>query len=349
MVATTSSSRLASHAFHTVAPLRFSREQHAVLSGQRAYYAQLDQARRSAPALRRNTHRLEKGLLMRPPRPVFALEYIGETLDFFDAAVGGFLLEESEIDVAELRWAADVLAAYFARTEGQKEVAEHHNRYKKIALSLSPSSLSPSSLSPSEASEPKVPYKRGSQPSPVTYDQMLALSMRRRSVRWFTDQEVDRKLIDQALAVARQAPTACNRMPYEFLVYDDPELVPLIAGIPFGTGGYSDNIPVIVVVVGQLSNYFSPRDRHAIYVDSSLASMSFMFALETVGLASCAINWPDFEPLERKMANTLGLDRSERPIMLIAVGHADPVGEVAFSQKKELDTFRHYNRIRTSD
>ena len=77
--------------------------------------------------------------------------------------------------------------------------------------------------------------------------------------------------------------------------------------------------------------------------------MAFMLALETVGLASCAINWPDFEPLERKMQRTLGLELHERPIMLIAIGYADPNGLVAYSQKKELGSFRSYNRIGSGD
>jgi nitroreductase len=134
-------------------------------------------------------------------------------------------------------------------------------------------------------------------------------------------------------------------MPYEFRIFDDPAMVKTVAGIPFGAAGYAHNIPTIIVVVGKLHSYFSPRDRHVIYVDASLAVMPFMMALETLGLSSSPINWPDFEPLERKMQKTLHLEDDERVIMLIAVGYADPEGLVAFSQKKELDVFRSYNDL----
>ena len=70
-----------------------------------------------------------------------------------------------------------------------------------------------------------------------------------------------------------------------------------------------------------------------------------MLSLETLGLASSVINWPDFEPLERKMGATLNLDMDERVIMLIAIGYADPEGMVAFSDKKSLDVIRSYNVI----
>jgi nitroreductase len=169
--------------------------------------------------------------------------------------------------------------------------------------------------------------------------------MQRRSVRWFLDKKVPRKLIDQALLVARQAPSACNRLPYEFRIFDDPALAKKVSKIPFGAGGYSHQIPTIIAVVGKLDNYFSPRDRHTIYIDASLASMSFMLALETLGLSSCVINWPDFEPLEMKMQKTLGLDSSDRVVMMLAVGYASPDCGIPYSQKKELDVIRSYNEI----
>ena len=116
-----------------------------------------------------------------------------------------------------------------------------------------------------------------------------------------------------------------------------------MAAIPFGAAGYGHQIPALAVLVGRLDHYFSPRDRHVIYVDGALAAMGFMYALETLGLSSSVINWPDFEPLEAKMQATLGLDYHERVIMLIAIGHADPEGLVPYSQKKPLDLLRRYN------
>lgn len=194
---------------------------------------------------------------------------------------------------------------------------------------------------------PMRPYpQRDIKPSDITYDQLLALAKQRRSIRWFQQRPVPRDLIDKALLVGRESPTACNRLPYEFLVFDEPEMVRKVASIPFGTAGYHHQIPTVIVVKGNLDNYFSPRDRHAIYIDSALATMGFLYALETLGLSSSVINWPDFEPLEMKMAKTLGLAPHERVICLIAVGYADPDALVASSPKKSLDVLRRFNVAR---
>jgi nitroreductase len=312
----------------------FNREQYAVLRGRRDYYRNLHRARATHVELRRNIHRLEKGMSMRPRRPVFAKDYIGETVDFYLRALDlGEVTTDSGIDAAELTWAHNVLAHYFEIVDvGDPLVARELTRFKQATFNP-------------ESGQARPFARKDSTFSEVTYDQLLSLAQQRRSVRWFLDKPVPRELIDKALMVGRQAPTACNRLPYEYLVFDDPDLVRKVASLPNGTAGYRHQIPVVIVVKGHLDAYFSPRDRHGIYIDAALASMGFMYALEVQGLASSVINWPDFEPLEAKMARTLGLKPSERVIMLIAVGYADPEGIIPFSQKKALDVLRSYNAL----
>jgi len=307
-----------------------NREQYAVLAGRREYYKNLKRHRPSHVELRRNIHRLEKGLLMRPAREVFARDYIEEAVEFYAHALSRPDTLAGKDD-GEIEWAHDVLVRYFSVVSAPDPVVAK----ARAAFEALPAPASSGDHFPYPVSRLRK--------TDVTYKQLLDLALNRRSVRWFQDKPVPRKLIDQALLVARQSPSACNRLPYEFVVFDDPESVSTVAGIPFGASGYSHQIPTIVVVKADLSCYFSPRDRHVPYIDASLASMSFIFALETLGLGSCPINWPDFEPLEAKLAKTLGLKPYERVVMLLAVGYADPTGKVASSKKKDLDTIRRYD------
>lgn len=330
------SNRLFATVYSLPGLLTFNREQYAVLKGRRNYYRNLKRDRISHVELRRNIHRLEKGMVMQPRRPIFARDYIGETVDFYERAITQCSLDSTSMDQTEMEWSHNVLAKYFAMVEtGDAMVDNARERFEASQKVFKPHNK-----------DNKSPFSRkDTVMSNLSYDDLLALAMQRRSVRWFQDKKVSRELIDKALMVGRQSPTACNRLPYEFRIFDSPDMVKKVSSIPFGSAGYSHQIPAIVVVTGKLDSYFSPRDRHAIYVDSSLASMSFMLALETLGLSSSVINWPDFEPLEMKMQKTLGLDASERVIMLIAVGYADPDGGIPFSQKKSLEALRSYNRL----
>lgn len=327
-----SSSSITSVVFNWVIFWPFKREEQAFLKAKYHYYKGLNQATTSKAALRRNTHRLEKALLMKPRRDIFALDYIAATVEMYVKRVEQMEDYPEIIDVSELEWAHDVLATYFEAIKHNETTLRLKNQFEMAGFA------------PQDSGDKKAPYLRGpDKPSPVKYDDLLALAMRRRSVRWYLQKKVPRDLIDKALMIARQSPSACNRLPYEFRIYDDPKLVRKIASTPMGTGGYDYNIPVIIVVVGKLNYYFSSRDRHSIYTDASLAIMAFMYALETLGLASCPINWPDFEPLEMKMQRNLGLSVDERPVMLISVGYPDPNAKVAYSQKKSLDALRSYN------
>jgi nitroreductase len=306
----------------------FTREHNAVFAG-RERYQQLVTKGGQRYLLRRNTHMLEKGLIMKPRREVFALDYIGVTVDCYNSLVG-----ETDIDAAELQWAHDVLAQYFEVTADHPTIEAARSRFEQGVMGTDERSTSPG-LSP---------YARDlNAPLTVSYDNLLKLAQHRRSVRWFSDQKVDRALLDKAMTIAGLSPSACNRQPFEFRIFDDPELVQEVAKIPMGTRGYVHNIPVFIVIVGDLSAFFSERDRHLIYTDGCLAAMSFLFALETLGVSTCCVNWPDIKEFEEAMAQRLSLRPDQRPVMCIAAGYPDPDGMVPFSQKKSLRELRRYN------
>ena len=70
--------------------------------------------------------------------------------------------------------------------------------------------------------------------------------------------------------------------------------------------------------------------------------MSLILALETLGLSSCCINWPDIEKQELAAEKALKLEPDERIVMFVAVGYADPKGLIPYSEKrtpKELCRF----------
>jgi nitroreductase len=299
---------------------QFRREHRAVLAGRLAYQRGLDRPLRSSPLLRRNIHRLEKGLVMQPRAASFAEDYIDETV-----AELGRLRAAGGLDAIEDKWAGDVLAGYFSVVTDTPRIGRARASF--AAMQGPPEVASDAAHS--------VPQPRSAWPATaVDYDQFLLLCRRRRSVRWFEQRPVPRERVLRAVDAAAQAPSACNRQPFLFRYFDASGEAQRIAGLAMGTTGYADNIPALVVVLADLSCYPEERDRHVAYIDASLASMQFMLALETLGLASCPINWPDIEYRERMMARELDLPWHLRPVMLIAVGYPDPAGGIPYSAKK---------------
>jgi nitroreductase len=325
----TSSSGLVASAHYLFLSRRFDREHRAVLAGRLAYERGLSAPLRSSPLLRRNVHRLEKGLVMQPRNPVFAEDYIEETVAEFArvTATGG-------LDPVEHKWARDVLEEYFRAVTDTPAIERACSRFRELAERNEPAQ-GPASI-PRPRADAKV--------ADVSYDQFLALCRQRRSVRWFDQRPVPRELVTKALDAAAQAPSACNRQPFLFRYFERPADAQRIAAIAMGTTGYAGNIQALVVLLGDLGCYPEERDRHVPYIDASLAAMQFMLSLETLGLASCPINWPDIEHREREMARALELPWHLRPVMLIALGYPDPQGGVPHSAKKPSESL-----LRTSN
>jgi nitroreductase len=316
---------------HKLAGTALARERRYVRRGIRAYTRSVDSGT-DPYLLRRNVHRLEKGLTMRPVRNQFATDYIGETIDAFHSGVATGVLQPA---CAEFEWIHSVLSAYFGATKESEHPAIIGARatFDQTVAVVGPG---PADSGPHLALPPL--------PS-VKIEDLEVLATGRRSVRWFTSETVSRHIVDRAVAIGAESPTACNRQPYRFEIFDDRVSTAKVAAIPMGTDGYDQQIAGLIVIVGDLSAFFDRRDRHLIYIDGCLAAMGLIYGLESQGVSSCCINWPDLPDREAQMRDLLDLKPFERVVMLIAYGYADPDALVPFSAKRPVEEIRRYRAL----
>jgi len=309
-------SGMAGSTYYFLASRAFGAEHQAVLRGKLVFQSADAERQVSSARLRRNTHRLEKGLIMRPQRAVFAEDYIGVTVsDYRKACIG------KTLDEGERSWAQDVLALYFATVSSTPRIEKARKTFVSVTAFIETPAC--------------VPYPSQARTrSDIPFEKLEALFLERRSTRWFEPRLVPRELLEAAIGAASLAPSACNRQPFNYAVLDEPERAVSIAKLAGGTGGFADNIPCLIVSIGDLSCYPEERDRHCIYIDASLANMQLMLALQTMGLSTCSINWSDEATRDRAIGKALGLAPYERVVMLIAVGYADKDGRIPYSQKK---------------
>lgn len=311
------SSRFLASAYYAFFSFKFGREHKSFLAGKAAYQQSLKNIGESSMLLRRNTHRLEKGLIMQPRRDVFGESFIAETVKVYELAT-----VLGRLNPNELKWVTDVLTEYFNVVKDTEVIAKARSLFNQ-------------SIKRNKEEEKFIPYPFDSLPkSDIEFDDLHKLLIKRRSVRWYQSKTVPMELIEKAVNIATLAPSACNRQPYTFHVSQNKEKAVELAKCAGGTPGWVENIPCTIVVVGDLSAYPNERDRHLIYIDGSLAAMQLMLAFETLGLSSCTINWPDVESAEKSIEKLLNLMPYERPIMLLSVGYAQDKGGIPYSQKK---------------
>ena len=117
--------------YYVVVSRKFGREHKAVLSGRNRYYASLRDPADTSFLLRRNTHRLEKGLIMRPRRDVFALDYIEETVNQYAVCK-----ELSAVTETELQWVHDVLSITSPALARPRPSTKHERSSSNVKVTL---------------------------------------------------------------------------------------------------------------------------------------------------------------------------------------------------------------------
>ena len=279
---------------------------------------------------RRNIHRLEKGLSAKQLKGVFAEDYILETVNY--------LMQNKSLrtfDKNTIAWGEAVLDQYFRTSQHTSKVAEAHRLYQ--------------SLEPENSQPAWHPYPEKCRPDVVVeYEALCQLALRRRSVRHYLDKVVEFDVVEKAMKVAALSPSACNRQSFKFLFFNDKHIVKQISEIPGGIAGYE--VPSIVIVVGSYRGYFDERDLNIPVIDSSLAVMAFLFALETLGLSSVCINWPNLPDRDKRIRQLIHLEDDEFVVILIGVGYPNPDGKIPFSAKRDLrDLLLCNERIRNRE
>lgn len=307
-----------SNIYYGLVDSSFSRTHFSTLAGIKKHKSNMH----NIAFLTRNIHRIEKGLIHPNPKSVFAEGFIKDT-------VKSFIDLKDKIDSSRKEYFESVLNLYFKTVT--IENTKVNDAFKLFSKEVTNQSIS------------KVPFKREERNySTINYNQFLELCKKRRSVRYFQDKAIDEDLINLALNAASQSPSACNRQPFRLIASQDKEFKNKMGKIPMGADTFYKNVPMFISVIGDLSSYEYERDKNLIYIDGSLFVMSFVLALETLGLSSCTINWPDIETKEKELEKLLNLKPYERCIMFIAVGYADLNGKIPYSEKKsakELITY----------
>ncbi len=139
------------------------------------------------------------------------------------------------------------------------------------------------------------------------------LLLTRRSVRRFLDREVEDDKILKALDIARYAPSAKNKQPWEFIVIKDPETMKKLSKLRPGAAPLANAKAAIAIVADAKT---SP---HTYAIDCACVTTYLLLALHALGLGAVWINLFEHEEAE----NMLRIPREEgkRLFAVVAIGY----------------------------
>ena len=112
---------------------------------------------------------------------------------------------------------------------------------------------------------------------------MLDLLIKRRSIRKYKDQEVEKEKLDKILKGALTSPSSKGSRPWDLIVVDDRETLEKLAASRGGPSKSLANAPLAIVVV------INPELSNVWIEDASIISTVIQLIAESLGLGSCWI------------------------------------------------------------
>lgn len=166
----------------------------------------------------------------------------------------------------------------------------------------------------------------------------------RRSVREFDDKYVEISFIKKAVEIAQKSPSVCNRQASKIYYIRGRNEIDFLLSQQNGNAGFGYQIPSLAIVSVDQTHFFNSTERNQPYIDGGLFTMSFLYGLSAQGLSSCCLNWCVVPSVDRKTHKVLKIPKSERIMMLVAIGYPAKGVKVPKSARKNLDNVLVYKK-----
>jgi len=150
--------------------------------------------------------------------------------------------------------------------------------------------------------------------------ELKEVMLKRRSVRKFTKEKVSQEDIQEILDSAMAGPSACNKMPWEFYVVENEDILQEL----HSASKWTDiDAPLAIVVCGNLSRALPLQLADFWIHDCSAASENILLRACDLGLGSvwCGI-YPQKNPI-KKVQKILDLKEKIIPLNIIYIGYPD--------------------------
>ena len=167
----------------------------------------------------------------------------------------------------------------------------------------------------------------------------LDLANSRYSVRDFGKSFIDECKIYEAIDIATKTPSVCNRQSWKVRYIKSPNKIKEVLTLQRGLTGNGENLRDLLLVTTDKQYMNSGRERNQTYIDGGLYTMSLLYALTSLGIASCTLNASFSYEQEINMRDKLNVKDSEDFIAFIAIGTYPDVVKVAKSPRDNYKLF----------
>ena len=156
----------------------------------------------------------------------------------------------------------------------------------------------------------------------------------RHSIRYFSRVVPEQNIIDEALRIAQQTPSACNRQGWKVHVFKNDDCKKILEW-QGGSRGFEDEPTVVFLITANLRAFLHYEPFQA-YVDGGMYAMSLIYALHSVGLGTIPLSCGFHHSKLKNLYKLFDIPQNEVPIEIIACGTLEDQFNIAVSKRKPI-------------
>ena len=151
---------------------------------------------------------------------------------------------------------------------------------------------------------------------------MIHLLRQRRSIRKFASNPIEKEKLEILAEAVLRSPSSKNSNPWEFIFFDDPDLLASLSQSKPHGAAFLRNAPLAVVVLAD-------ETKGDVWVeDCSIASIILQLTAQSLGLGSCWVQirerfYSETLSSEQYIQQLLKLPNTLKVLSMIAIGYPD--------------------------
>lgn len=167
-------------------------------------------------------------------------------------------------------------------------------------------------------------------------DNFESFSYSRHSTRHF-DGDVSLEVIKEALQLAQNAPSACNKQPMISYIVSDNDKIQKILELQQGNRGYGHLIKKVIVITTKFCGCTRFSDRFYPFVDAGIYTMNVLYSLHYKKIGAIPLIWLSSVNRDNILKGLLDASEEEIPCIIIGIGRVADNVICPLSPRKKLE------------
>ena len=159
----------------------------------------------------------------------------------------------------------------------------------------------------------------------------------RHSIRDFSGESVPEEKLIEALSLAQQAPSACNRQSVRvYAVYEEEKRLGVVK-LQNRQRGFADNASPLLVIAFERQDWSAGEQWFGGYLDAGIYVMNLLYALHFYQIAAIPLNWYAPKEYNDELRRMLNMPNSHIPVAIVACGYPKEDFKIVTSKRLPVE------------